>query len=331
MCNRLLTNTGFVKFVSFAAKKYQLHWSCMKPTVIYLIGTAYSGSTILGAIFGGHPLVEDVGEVAFWTLKTTDLSTRTCSCGQPVTECEFWSVVRHKWFQKADIQDMSEYRKLQLKFERNDVAQFVWRLKNLAQNREFQEYARLTRTLMETIAEVSGKPYIFDTSKSAGRGLALSKIDGLNVAYIHLIRNGYAFIVSSTKRKFKQWQLHGHSRASFVFRFSLKWLFTNLAAEFVARSTKLPTAKILYEQLMSAPEKTLMQAGDALGLDLRQTADQVAAGALIDFHHCVDGSKIRSGGPTALRLSSDAEKPIPAQIKWIFTLTAGWLAKRYGY
>jgi hypothetical protein len=303
----------------------------MKPTVIYLIGTAYSGSTILGAIFGGHPLVEDVGEIAYWTIKTTDLSTRTCSCGQPVSECEFWSVVREKWFEKSGIQDVSEYRRLQLKFERNDVGQFVWRLKNPAQNKEFQEYARLTRALMEVIAEVSGKPYIFDTSKSAGRGLALSKVDGINVAYVHLIRNGLAFIVSSTKRKFKHWQSHGYSQASFVFQFSLKWLFTNLAAEIVARSTKRPTAKIFYEQLMSDPEKTLMQAGETLGLDMRQTASQVAAGALIDFHHCVDGSKIRWGGPTALRLSPDAERPVPSQIKWIFTLTAGWLAKRYGY
>lgn len=303
----------------------------MNPTVIYLIGTAYSGSTILGAIFGGHALVEDVGEIAYWTIKTTDLSARACSCGQPVSECEFWVSIRQKWFQKADIQDASEYRRLQLKFEKNDIAQFFWRLNNTAKNNEFQEYARLTRTLMEAIMEVSGKPFIFDTSKSAGRALALSRVAGINVAYVHLIRNGFAFIVSSTKRKFKKWQSHRTGQASFVFQFSLKWLFTNLAAEIVARSTKLPTAKIFYEQLMSNPAKTLTQAGESLGIDLRQTANEVASGALIGFHHCVDGSKIRWGGPAALRLSPDAEKPVPSKIKWIFNLTAGWLAKHYGY
>ncbi len=303
----------------------------MTPTLLYLIGTAYSGSTILGAIFGGHPQIEDVGEIAYWTLKTTDLSARTCSCGQPVSDCEFWSKVRANWLAKCGETAPSVYRALQLKFERNDFAQFFGRIKGAAGNPEFQEYARLTRALVESIVEVSGKPYLIDTSKSAGRALALSKVEGLNLAYIHLVRGGLPFIVSSMKRKFKQWQSHGHSPASFVFQFSLKWLFTNLAAERVARRTQLPTAKIFYEQMMNDPAATLTEAGKALGLDLSALAQQVASGAPIEFHHCVDGSKIRWGGPTPLRLSPDSDKPVPSQTKFIFTLVAGWLAKKYGY
>lgn len=303
----------------------------MQPTIIYLIGTAYSGSTIVGAVFGQHPSVEDTGELAYWTIKTTDLNTRTCSCGQPVSDCEFWANVRRLWLANAGIQDAAAYRRLQLKYEQNDVAQFFWRLKNAENNPEFQEYARLTRTLLESIAEVSGKPYLMDTSKSPGRALALSKIAGIQVKYVHLIRGGTAFIVSSIRRKFKQWQSHGHTQASFVFQFSLKWLFINLAAELVARFTRLPTARIIYEQFMQDPAQVLTQAGNALGLDLRSTGEHAAAGVPIDFHHCVDGSKIRWNGPTPLRLSPDADKPAPAQIKRIFGLTAGWLAKRYGY
>jgi hypothetical protein len=303
----------------------------MKPTVIYLIGTAYSGSTILGAIFGEHPQIEDLGELAYWTLKTTDLSTRVCSCGKPNNECEFWSQVRAQWLEKAGLADESRYRKLQYQYERNDVAQFYWRIKHADSDPGFQEYARLTHLLFETLAEVSGKPYLIDTTKSAGRALALASVDGINVEYIHLVRNGLAFIVSSMKRKFKQWHLHGYTENSFIFQFSLKWLFTNLAAERVAKVTKRPVAKIIYEAMMNDPVTVLAQAGQTLGLDLRPTAERVASGAPIDFHHCVDGSNIRKGGPTPLRLSPDADKPIPAQIKRIFGITAGWLAKRYGY
>ena len=303
----------------------------MQPTVIYLMGTAYSGSTILGAILGGHPQIEDVGEVAYWTIKATNLATRKCSCGQPVSECDFWADVRQKWLTKTGLPDECEYRRLQLKFEKNDVGQFVWRLRNAAKDREFQEYARLTRVLMETIMEVSGKPYILDTSKPPGRALALSKVEGIRVKYIHLVRGGLAFLVSSLKRNFEKWQVQGYDRASFVFQFSLKWLLINLAAEYVTLILKLPTAKVFYEQLIQNPAKILAEAGNTLDIDLYQIGEQMSAGALIDFHHCVDGSLIRHAGPTRLRLSPDANKPVPAQIRWIFTLTAGWLSKRYGY
>jgi len=303
----------------------------MKPTIIYLMGAAYSGSTILGAIFGEHSDIEDIGEISFWTIKTTELSARTCSCGKPVSDCEFWSKVRASWLAKCGEEAPTVYRALQLKYEHNDFSQFFWRLRGAANDPKFQEYARLTRAQIESIVEVSGKSYLMDTSKSPGRALALSKVEGIDLVYIHLVRGGLPFILSSLKRNFGRRKKKITNQPYLIFRFSLKWLFTNLGAELVARLAKRPTAKIFYERLMRDPESTLAKAGAALGIDLSEVASRVATGNPIDFRHCIDGSKIRWGGPTPLRLSPDSDKPMPAWTKLIFNFTAGWLSKIYGY
>ena len=299
----------------------------MTPTILYLIGTPYCGSTILGAVFGQHADIENVGEVAYWTSKTKDPTLRLCACGKNLRECEFWSRVRETWLASANLPDETSYRALQQKYEATNIALFLQR-ESLMRRADFQEYARLTRLLMGSIAQASGKQFIFDTTKSPGRAVALAA-SGVTVIPVHLIRNGPRFIMSSIQRRIKRGQSKNPNDALYILRASFRWLFTNLAAEIISTSIRPSALQMKYEDLIQRPRETITDAGEKIGVNLGEVAEQIASGARFTFDHSVDGSLVRLDGPTSLKPSP--EKPLPARIERIFGFVAGWLAKRYGY
>lgn len=299
----------------------------MTPTILYLIGTPYCGSTILGAILGQHADIENVGEMAYWTSKTKDPTLRLCACGKNLRECEFWSRVRESWLAASGLADESSYRALQLKYEKTSLGLFLQR-KSLMRRADFQEYARLTRLLMESIAQVSGKRFIFDTTKSPGRAVALAA-SGLDIVPLHLIRSGPRFIVSSIQRRIKRRQLNDPNDGLYILQAALRWLFTNLAAEIISSAIHSNPLRMKYEDLIQHPRETIVDAGERIGVDLAVVAEHIASGAQFGFDHSVDGSLVRLDGPTILKDSP--EKPLPPRIESTFGIVAGWLAKRYRY
>ena len=129
----------------------------MPPTVLYITGQAYSGSTVLCALLGTHPDLEPVSELAKWTSGYADRAQRRCACGRTVLECEFWSAVERQWLGVPDSADVSRYAALQGKFERISS---IW--KHGLANRphpefDFKEYARRTRSLFQAISDQSGR------------------------------------------------------------------------------------------------------------------------------------------------------------------------------
>lgn len=60
-----------------------------KIPVIYLLGTSYSGSTLLGYFLGSHPQVFNAGELMLFPRKK-NIGGLACFCGRPVCECGFW-------------------------------------------------------------------------------------------------------------------------------------------------------------------------------------------------------------------------------------------------
>lgn len=59
-----------------------------KIRVLYILGSGFSGSTLLGAFLGSHEKIFNLGEVKNYI---QDLSAKNtaCSCGQNMTECPF--------------------------------------------------------------------------------------------------------------------------------------------------------------------------------------------------------------------------------------------------
>ena len=64
--------------------------------VIYVVGSSFSGSTVLAALLGQHPEVISAGELGNWT-RRKKVQHIPCSCGLPWQDCPFWKDVQDRW------------------------------------------------------------------------------------------------------------------------------------------------------------------------------------------------------------------------------------------
>ncbi len=277
------------------------------PKVIYIIGASFSGSTILGALLGQQPDSICAGELGNWTLKkgSQDLP---CSCGIIRRDCPFWSQVLKTWL-GYDHPGWADYRNAQKRFERLRNVPTLG-LERLLHPAEFETYAEITRRLYQTLRKVSGKDIIIEISKRVGRAQTLARIGELDVAYIHLVRDGRGFLLSSHRRNQKKMDQDGIYKklsTAFLIRSSLEWVFTNRMAEKVIAESKRPALRVRYEDFAVDPIHALNRITVTLSVDLSTLCTDIGSGKPINFGHMGGGNKLRLVGPTLLRLEESME------------------------
>src|SRR6185312_6340404 len=163
---------------------------CDRPLrVIYIAGDGRSGSTLLDRLIGAYPGVFSCGELGN-LLQSTASSEQLCACGDRAQACGFWHEVLRRWSVMVPDFTEREYRGLQRRYERlrhllhphHDQALTL-------DDPRFARYAEYTGALFNAIADLSGATVIVDSSKSPARALALSRIPGLEVRMLHLVRD----------------------------------------------------------------------------------------------------------------------------------------------
>jgi hypothetical protein len=294
------------------------------------VGSSFSGSTVLGALLGLHPDGICAGELGTWTQRT-ESQDLLCSCGVIRHDCSFWSQVEATWLGQ-NHPGWLRYRVIQHRFEQLRGVPFL-NLQRLLYREEFETYADVTRGLYQSLYKVSGKEIIFDISKRVGRAQALNRIAGLEVYYIHLVRDGRGYVVSSLKPKRKWAQTENPKKPSvgFLVWTSLEWVFTNRLAEKIIADSHRPSLRLRYEDLAVDPATALDRISTAFAIDLSSVQDYLESGKLINFGHMGEGNRIRLTGPTALRLDESWKQALPLYAARLFWVLAGATSRRYGY
>lgn len=130
-------------------------------TVVFLLGVAHCGSTLLGRTLGMHSKVHCVGELL--RVEEALEAQLPCGCGAPLRDCPHWAP-RLPALEKATKLD----------------------------------YERFDRALLEGLAIRAGKPIAFDLSKTRAWRLARRWRDE-RVGFVHLVRDSRG-VMSSTVR-----------------------------------------------------------------------------------------------------------------------------------
>jgi len=228
--------------------------------VVYIAGTAHSGSTLLDLMLNAHPKIISVGEVLklnrWLAYRNSEKKTYAkCSCGAPsLWKCPFWSAV--------------------------DAKMRVLNGKSLAELDVFSERDRnpisAPNVLMfKAIEAVSGKSIIVDSSKLPGRLSYLMKFRELGVYPVHLVRDAKGQIASVMRK-------HGGFLKN-IFRYEL-------VHEQIHRKLKsIPHTIVHYEDLVRQPESNLRRILQPLGLDFDARQLSWAAGE----KHIVAGNHMR--------------------------------------
>lgn len=301
--------------------------------IAYVVGVHRSGSTFLGALLGAHPAITCVGELGFITRgrRGRSLEDRVCPCGEKGTDCPFWNQVWSKMGEQSVIRQPERYSAYYQAFER--IRSIPRLLKELvAPSHMFRAYLQDMQKLYSTIQEVGGGEMLLDTTKSPARGLALLRVPGLELSFIHLIRDGRGVAWSKAKEVREKESFAGRLRISLqVWSATLDWVLRNLLTEPLARCSGRKNLFVRYEDLVTNAAGEMKRMGEFLELDLSDVTRRLLEGEKFSFGHAMSGNVVRLKGPVAMRPGDAWRKDLPARDRVIFWLTGGWLAKFYRY
>lgn len=304
--------------------------------VIYIMGAGRSGSTLLDTVLANHPDVVGVGELvnlhsAGWT------SNEVCACGKLGTECDFWTRVRDAWQRRVPQATIAGYVALQKRVEFYSglgLLQIVRMLRQrISPTVEFQSYLQQTEALYQSIAEVSGKSIIVDSSKHPIRGALLAHIQGIDLRLVHLVRDARAVVWSRKKAlaadKSSGVQLAIKPRSAW---YSVAfWAFINVLAAIVCLFRRKQSLRMRYEDFVAEPQAQLDRLGQVCGLDYSATAKALLTGESLKVEHPIAGNRMRMKGSVTLKPDWEWRDRLSGRDRAICWLCAGWLLLAFGY
>ncbi len=309
-----------------------------EPTirVLSIVGAGRSGSTLLDTVLGSHPEVVGVGELVNLH-RLGWLGGDFCACGRFASDCPFWSRVRQEWQRRIPFANVADYLRLQDRFERVHLFGLSRWMRFFKErrwpSRAYRDYLRQTEALFRAIAVVSGRAIIVDSSKTPLRAALLAQISGLDVRFLHLIRDARA-VAWSRRRTFK-----ADLRAGITREFRPKptwvsvgyWVWVNLLSLCVCHGNSTKSLQVRYEDFVSNPAATLERIGTWSGLEYSSTTQALLDGEPLHPEHTIAGNRLRMSGHVTLKPDWEWTDKLRLWDGVVCWLMAGWLLKRFGY
>jgi len=278
------------------------------PQVLYIMGTARSGSTILDIMLGHGEHCVATGELAL-IVQDGFIENKKCSCGQHFDACRFWSRIR----EEIDLSpsELAEWAAIQRKFDWHSG--FFFNLMTAFRQQEKILYQRYNSALLLAIQHISHRKVIVDSSKYSGRALALSRIPGINLRVICLTRSPEG-ILSSFKKTNCDEQLPKSTLGSMVYYCAVLTMLR--ISCWVLPQTVL---QIKYEELLSNPEKTLKKIERSSNINLKKVKQKIHQNTDFNTGHIVTGNRLRHQE----KVQFQAVNALPTGLGWTSRTSIG--------
>lgn len=306
----------------------------MSLPVIYIGGSARSGSTLLERLLARDPSYCAVGELVFiWDrgLQRNDL----CGCGERFRDCKFWDRVGEAAFGGWDRVDIDEAARLRAVIDRHRNLDRVIGLRppgTLAPAME--AYEALTTRLYQAVREVSGAAAIVDSSKQIAYAFMLRGAPGIDLRLIHLVRRVHGVVHSWSRQVLKPsvgdgstyMSVHSASWAVGL------WVADNLLYDLLARRTPQSTLA-RYEDLLADLPGELSRILDELGMPTGAgMPGAVGATTEMPESHALSGNpmRFRQGG-VSLRVDDEWRSSMARQRRMMVSAATWPLLRHYGY
>lgn len=236
---------------------------------VYLVSTAYAGSTLLSMLVDSHPEVACIGELANSVsniIKNGSVNKYYCSCGEEIASCHFWIKVKKRNLQNGieiDLHDFDIELDLGLGMNLNRIIfgvpgknTSVWKFRDAlishipVYKNTVNQLIHRNIAIAKSILDVLGKTTFFDASKDVRRVTHLAKNKKIELKLIHLVRDSKGVLSSYLKHQ-------GNTKVSKVLR---NWKRTNEAA--INLKSLLPKSSYMlvrYESLCREPEEIIFK------------------------------------------------------------------------
>jgi hypothetical protein len=294
-------------------------------TVLYITGFGRSGSTLLGNILGQLDGFFHVGEL--WYLWDRGMvENRLCGCGTPFESCKFWQEILSKSANspdKVDIHKMIYLREHGVHVRH--IPRMLLPILRSHHSREMQPYTTRVKKLYRTIAKVSGCNIIVDSSKYPSYGYMLSALCGLNVKFLHLVRDprGVAFSWLRKKRQ-PDTKSQTYIRQFNPFISTSLWILRNVAAHHLGQLYLREYRRVRYEDFIEDPRMSISAILRSLDLSVPRMPFIRDTDVSMHSTHTVSGNPMRlEHGDIQLKLDDEWKQDI-GNLSWFIVTSLAW-------
>jgi hypothetical protein len=209
----------------------------------YIVGSSYSGSTLLGVLLGQHGQVFNAGEIK--ALGREETAAEVCSCGETLRTCPFWSSL-------ADLTRNSASRPTRSDWYRLVMGLFRYTPDKTKEGGADSEL--IGRISLLAFGTDSGGT-VLDVSKSLWRLHKLRDEEDLSLRVVWIRKTLPASVASLMKRGRRFWTAFGQA------------LLTDWANKRYLRQQRLAFIEIWYEELVADSANTLNRICEFLDLE----------------------------------------------------------------
>ena len=306
-----------------------------KVRVLYIGGSARSGSTLLDRILGQLPGFWSAGElVHVW--RRGVLENQLCGCGVPFHECQFWGPVGREAFGGWKSLDLDELLALQRSVDRNRFIPLMLNPRlSPAYEKRLRQYTQFLTRLYEALRTVSGARIVVDSTKHASYAFLLRQVPVVDMRVVHLVRDSHGVAFSWTKRVQKPEVIQGSAYMDTYHpaRMSMRWMTYNLFFHLL-RSVGVPSEFVRYEALVQSPleqvERILAHMGESASPeDLGFIGDGYVE---LKPTHTVSGNPMRfTEGRMAMRIDEEWRRRMKPHHRNLVSALTWPLLVKYGY
>ena len=306
-----------------------------KLKVLFITGFGRSGTTILDNILGEIDGFFSIGEAQYvWDRSGRD--NLLCGCGEEVQGCPVWSRVLPRALKGLTEEDLARLTALReglgpwkaVRLDRQTPAEAAEASPDLT------EYIERTHRFLETTAQITGARVLVDSSKSPSQGFVLTRIPGLEVTTVHLVRDPRA--VAHAWQKVKVYNPDGGENPMLMTRHSphrsaLLWNKWNLAAELMGRRRRR-YQRLRYEDFTTDPRGTVRKILALMGEDSARSPFTDPHTVHFEANHSMAGNPSRfKTGAVTIRQDRKWHQALAAHSKVLVTALTWPLLLRYGY
>lgn len=307
----------------------------MKTPLVYLGGSARSGSTLLERMLASVPGYCSVGELAFiW--KRSVLRNDRCGCGERFHDCPFWGAVGEAAFGGWSQVDAVHAARLHATIDRHRNLDRISGLRRPGPlGPAIDAYQDLTDRLYQAVRDVSGASVLIDASKQVGYALLLRDLPSVELRLLHLVRrsHGVAYSWSRQVRKPDVGDGEGLMSVHSPWWTISLWVTDNLLYDAVAWRTPMATL-VRYEDVVVAPQAQLTRIVRQLELPAVDPTLSHLGDSVIDLppSHALSGNPMRFQQGRVVLRADDEWRTAMSRPRRAAISAATWpLLLRYGY
>lgn len=294
----------------------------MPVTVLYVTGWCRSGSTVLGNILAEVPGVFHAGELRFLWLNGVLAagSNRRCGCGADLLDCPLWSAVLEAG--RPAARTVTGHAADVVRWQAACRTRHTWRVLREPPRNGWPGTLAAT---YHAIAAQTGAQLIVDSSKFASDAALLTHLDGIEPAYVHLVRDPRGVALSWLRPK-------DYTGRRGVLNSTAYWVGFNLAAEAVGAARRQAAMRLRYEDLTRDPRGSVARVLTLVGRDASENPVAADGRAELGPNHTVTGNPNRfERGSIWLREDRRWRDGLSAPRRAAATVMALPLMGRYDY